>query len=89
MRTTSPAPYYSDLLGADVQVHPGQTLVVPLNPGYEHAVLVMDGDCALDAQSLEERVLSTWERLAPKPASRVTTAAGCCSSADHHFQKRS
>ena len=56
-RTTSPAPYYSDLLGADLRVHPGHTLVVPLNHGYEHAVLVMDGDCALDAQSLEERVL--------------------------------
>ena len=56
-RTTSPAPHYSDLLGADLRVHPGQTLVVPLNPAYEHAVLVMNGDCALDAQSLEERVL--------------------------------
>ena len=55
--TMSPAPYYSDLLGADLQVHPGHTLVVPVNPAHEHAILVMNGDLALDAQSLEERVL--------------------------------
>ena len=53
----SPAPHYSDLLGADLRIHPRQTLVVPLNAAHEHAVLVMNGDCALDAQSLEERVL--------------------------------
>ena len=55
--TTSPAPHYSDLLGADLQVYPRHTLVVPLNPAYEHAILVMNGDCALDDQSLDERVL--------------------------------
>jgi redox-sensitive bicupin YhaK (pirin superfamily) len=55
--TTSPAPYYSHLLGADLQVHPRHTLVVPLNPAYEQAVLVMTGDCALDDQPLDERVL--------------------------------
>jgi redox-sensitive bicupin YhaK (pirin superfamily) len=55
--TTSPAPHYSDLLGADLQVHPRHTLVVPLNRTHEHAVLVMNGDCALDDQSLDERVL--------------------------------
>ena len=55
--STSPAPHYSDLLGADLRVHPRHTLVVPINPTYEHAVLVMSGDCALDKQSLDERVL--------------------------------
>jgi quercetin 2,3-dioxygenase len=55
--TRSPAPHYSDLLGADLQIHRGHALAVPLNPAYEHAVLVMSGDCALDGQSLEERVL--------------------------------
>jgi redox-sensitive bicupin YhaK (pirin superfamily) len=54
---TSPAPCYSDLLGADLQVHPGHTLVVPLDPAYEYAVLVMNGDCALGNQPLGERVL--------------------------------
>jgi redox-sensitive bicupin YhaK (pirin superfamily) len=55
--TTSPAPHYSDLLGADLRIHRGHALAAPLNPAYEHAVLVMSGDCALDGQSLEERVL--------------------------------
>jgi quercetin 2,3-dioxygenase len=54
---TAPAPYYSEILGADLRIHPGHTLAVPLNPAHEHAVLVMDGDCALEGQTLEERVL--------------------------------
>ena len=53
----SPAPYYSPLLGADVQVHPRQRLDVPLEPTYEHAVLVMNGDCVLDGEHLAERML--------------------------------
>ena len=55
--TVSPAPYFSDLLGADLQIHPRHSLGLPLQPSYEHAVLVMDGDCALDGQPLEERTL--------------------------------
>ena len=53
----SPAPYYSALLGADAQVHRGHELVLPLNPAFEHAVLVMSGDCTLDGQRLEHRML--------------------------------
>jgi hypothetical protein len=54
---TSPAPCYSPLLGADVRVHPRQGLDVPLEPTYEHAVLVMSGDCAFDGEPLAERML--------------------------------
>jgi redox-sensitive bicupin YhaK (pirin superfamily) len=54
---TSPAAHYSDLLGADLQVHRGGTLHVPLNPGFEHAFLVLSGDIALDGQPLDDRVL--------------------------------
>lgn len=50
-------PYLSPLLGADLRVHPGQRLEVPLEPGFEHAVLVMSGDCALDGDPLADRVL--------------------------------
>jgi redox-sensitive bicupin YhaK (pirin superfamily) len=53
----SPAPYFSDLLGADLQVHARHTLEVPLQPAYEHAVLVMSGDCALEGQPLEAHML--------------------------------
>jgi redox-sensitive bicupin YhaK (pirin superfamily) len=55
--TASPAPYYSPLLGADVQVHPRHELVLPLDPAYEHAILVMSGDCALNGQPLAPRML--------------------------------
>jgi redox-sensitive bicupin YhaK (pirin superfamily) len=54
---TSPAPHYSDLLGADVALHARRTYSVPLNPAYEHAVLVLSGDCTLEGQLLQERVL--------------------------------
>jgi hypothetical protein len=53
----SPAPYFSALLGADVQVHQGHAMMLPLNPTYEHAILVMSGDCALDGDRLEPRML--------------------------------
>lgn len=52
-----PAPYYSPLLGADLRVHPRQRLEIPLDPAFEHAVLVMSGDCALDGEPLADRVL--------------------------------
>lgn len=53
----SPAPYFSPLLGADVQVHARHELALPLDPAFEHAVLVMSGDCALNGQPLEDRML--------------------------------
>jgi redox-sensitive bicupin YhaK (pirin superfamily) len=49
--------HYSDLAGADLRVHPGHTLSVGLEPAYEHAVLVTGGDCSLDGQRLDDRVL--------------------------------
>lgn len=54
---SSPAPYYSPLLGADVRVHPRHELRLPLHLAYEHAILVMDGDCSVDGEPLTERKL--------------------------------
>ena len=54
---TSVLPHYSDLLGADLHLHPRRTLGVPLRPAYEHAVLVLSGDCTLDGQRLQDRIL--------------------------------
>lgn len=53
----SPAPYFSDILGADLQVHAGEALELELNPDFEHAVLVLSADCNFDSQPLEERTL--------------------------------
>jgi len=53
----SPSHHLSDLAGADLQVHRGERLEIPLRPDFEHAALVLSGDCALDGQLLRERVL--------------------------------
>jgi redox-sensitive bicupin YhaK (pirin superfamily) len=55
--TISPAQHYSELLGADVEVHPSGAVTVPLRPSYEYAVLILSGDCSLDGQRLDDRVL--------------------------------
>jgi quercetin 2,3-dioxygenase len=54
---TSPAHHPSELAGADLQVHRGETLELPLRPDFEYALLVLSGDCSLEGQSLRERVL--------------------------------
>jgi redox-sensitive bicupin YhaK (pirin superfamily) len=53
----SPAPYFSDLLGVELEVHGGHTLELPLDAGFEHAVLVLDGECVLDGQRLDPGLL--------------------------------
>ena len=54
---TSPAVHFSEVLGADLQVHRGQILGIPLQSNFEHALLVLSGDAMLEDQPLEERVL--------------------------------
>jgi redox-sensitive bicupin YhaK (pirin superfamily) len=54
---TSPAVHFSELLGADLHVFPGHTLTLPLEPDFEHALLVLTGDATLADQPLDERVL--------------------------------
>ncbi len=55
--TASPAEHFSDLAGADLQVHRDETLNIPLRPDFEYGVLILTGECRLDGQSLRERVL--------------------------------
>ena len=43
----SPARHYSGIVGADLQIHPGQEMEVGLDEAYEHAVLVLRGDCSI------------------------------------------
>ena len=54
---TSPSVHFSEILGADVQVHRGQTLTLSVQPTFEHALLVLNGDARLDDEQLEERIL--------------------------------
>jgi redox-sensitive bicupin YhaK (pirin superfamily) len=55
--TASPAEHFSALAGADLQIHRGETLSIPLRQDFEYAVLVLTGECLLDGQPLRERVL--------------------------------
>lgn len=48
----SPAPYFSPLAGADVQVHPTSEAEIELDPAFEHALLVLDGECRFEGQPL-------------------------------------
>jgi len=48
--TTSPATVYSPIVGADISCE--GRISLPLDPGFEHAVLVLDGSLALDAQDV-------------------------------------
>ena len=54
---TSPGRHFSDLVGADVQVHAGSELSADLRREYEHAVLVLDGDLSIDGEPLQPRML--------------------------------
>jgi quercetin 2,3-dioxygenase len=48
----SPATTYSRLVGAEVRVRAGTTSSIPLEPAYEHAVLVLDGTIAVAGAEL-------------------------------------
>jgi redox-sensitive bicupin YhaK (pirin superfamily) len=47
---TSPATTYSPLVGAEVTLRPGVDAVLPVETMFEHAVLAMDGDIAVDGR---------------------------------------
>jgi redox-sensitive bicupin YhaK (pirin superfamily) len=72
---TSPAVHFSDILAADLQVHPRHDLAVPLQPAFEHALLVLSGDAMLAGQPLEERVL--YYLGATRPEARFSSRHGC------------
>ncbi|MEV0249120.1 pirin family protein [Nocardia sp. NPDC050712] len=44
---TSPARAYTPIVGADVRVEPGAEVTLPLNPAFEHAVLLIEGDATI------------------------------------------
>lgn len=53
----SSAPHFSEILGVDITIHAGTTLEIDLPPEHEHGVLVLNGDCRLEDQPLEEKHL--------------------------------
>ena len=55
--TESAAERFSDLLGADLQVHGGETLSIPLAVDFEHGFFLLDGDSTFEGQHIEARTL--------------------------------
>jgi redox-sensitive bicupin YhaK (pirin superfamily) len=53
----SPAEHFSDLVGADLQIHASNPATLPLQVHHEHGVLVLNGECALEGQPLEPGTL--------------------------------
>ncbi len=49
--------HLSDLVALDVKVHIGEAVEVGLSVGFEHAALLLEGDCSIEGQRIEERVL--------------------------------
>ena len=74
----SPVTHHSGIFGGDLQVHPGAALDVPLDVAYEYAALVLNGDCSLEGQPLQERVLyylgATFRGVFHQPVGRPTPA---------------
>ena len=56
-QSVSAARHFSELVGAEIRVHKGGSLAVPLAPHHEHAVLVLSGECALEGQPLVRGIL--------------------------------
>jgi len=52
-KAASPCRHYSEILGMDLRIHAREETEVNLNPRFEHAVLVLEGDCLMEGQSLE------------------------------------
>lgn len=57
----SPAQHFSPIVGAQLTIHAGHALELPLNPAYEHALLVLDGEVTLEDQPLTEPLLYYME----------------------------
>ena len=53
----SPARHYSELVGADLEVHGRGALTIPLHPEHEHGVMLLGGDATLEGQSLDAATL--------------------------------
>ncbi len=54
---TSAARYYSDIVGAEINVHAGETCEIAVDAAHEHALLLLGGDCSVEHEPLQERTL--------------------------------
>jgi hypothetical protein len=55
--TTSPATHYSGILGADLTIHSGAALAFDVQPSYEHALMLLEGNCEFEGNPLQQQRL--------------------------------
>lgn len=73
--TTSPCRHYSELTGLDVQTHSGEETELELDPRFEHAMLLLEGDCAMDGHFMESALL--YYHGPGRSSIRFRSRAGC------------
>jgi quercetin 2,3-dioxygenase len=54
---SSPAKMFSPIIGADIAFHQKQPMLLPLNPDFEHALFVLQGDVLLQERPIEAATL--------------------------------
>ncbi len=54
---STPLSYYSEIIGMTVQVHSQHSIEIETNPQFEHALLLLDGDCAFENKPLTTKML--------------------------------
>ena len=67
---TSPVRHYSEILGADVTIHAGEAMTFGLDPSYEHALLLLQGDVTFEGRALGENVLNILDVGRPSASLR-------------------
>jgi redox-sensitive bicupin YhaK (pirin superfamily) len=55
---SSPAPTYTPLVGAELTLEPGAHATLPLDPAFEHGVLVAQGNARVDGVGIERNAMS-------------------------------
>lgn len=53
----TPVSYYSEIIGMTIQVHPQHSIEIETDPQFEHALLVLDGDCTFENEPLSTKTL--------------------------------
>lgn len=72
---TSPATHYSEILGADLAVHPGATLAFDLRSHFEHALMLLEGDCTFEGHPLQQQRL--YDLGLRRTSASLTSRGGC------------
>ncbi|KJL26679.1 Quercetin 2,3-dioxygenase [Microbacterium azadirachtae] len=59
----SPATAYTPIVGAEIRLEPGSRVALPLDPAWEHGLVLVDGDARVSAADLNETALSADDVL--------------------------